>query len=336
MKLSKYLQDKMPELCLIFFANFVVCMLLIAFKLPPLTIIVVLSVEFIFYSFAITIDFLRKKSFYGKLLKNLALLDKKFLILETLPSPTTNEAELLYEILYEIDSSMAEQVSEFSKETNDFKEYIEMWLHEVKIPIASLTLMTHNHKTKMSPSYLKELRRLDNYVEQVLYYVRSNHTEQDFIIKKVHIEKIINEVALKNKDDLLENEITFQVDCHGVSIHTDAKWLEFIINQIVNNSIKYKKSRDSYIKIYTTTERDKTLLHILDNGIGIPEQDLKNVFNKTFTGENGRIKTKSTGMGLYIAKKLCDKLGVKISIESDRGEYTEVTLAFGKDDFYEM
>ena len=135
---------------------------------------------------------------------------------------------------------------------------------------------------------------------------------------------------------MLENNIEFEVDLKAFSVNSDKKWLEFIINQVINNSIKYKKENESIIKIESSENKDKVTLEIYDNGIGIPEKDLKRVFDKSFTGTNGRDKVKSTGMGLYIVKKLCDKLGHNISIESKENEYTKVILEFGKNDVYKF
>ena len=195
--------------------------------------------------------------------------------------------------------------------------------------------MFHNDN-KIDKKYLEQIRRLDNYIDQVLYYVRSNYTEQDFVFKEMSLEKLISNVALKNKDDLLENKIDLYVDVKDITVSTDPKWLEFILNQIINNSIKYKntKIKNSYIKIDVHEAKDTIKLSITDNGIGILEKDLSKVFNKSFTGENGRLRTKSTGMGLYIAKKLCTKLGHKIEITSEVNKMTTVTITFGKNNFY--
>ena len=237
--------------------------------------------------------------------------------------------------MYDINKSMIENVSNYINSTKDFKDYIEMWIHEVKIPISSLILMTHNHKNQVPKEYTEEIRRLDNYIDQILYYVRSNYTSEDFIFKKVKLEKVISSVALKNKDDLLENKIDLIVDTKNTEVYTDTKWLEFILNQIINNSIKYKKDiQNSYIQIKATEDSDQITLCIKDNGIGIPKSDIPNVFKKSFTGTNGRDKIKSTGMGLYIAKKLCTKLGHKIEIESEEKEYTIVKITFGKNKLY--
>ena len=199
-----------------------------------------------------------------------------------------------------------------------------------------MILKCHNNKEKYDKSFLSLIRRLDNQIDEVLYYVRSENTEKDFAIAEVSLKEVIRNVGLKNKDDLLESNIDFITDLKDLKISTDKKWLEFIINQIINNSIKYKKDKDSYIKISAFEQSEKKVLEIYDNGIGIPSKDLKRVFEKSFTGSNGREKVKSTGMGLYIVKKLCDKLGHNIKIESKEKEYTKVIIEFGKYEHYKI
>ena len=192
-------------------------------------------------------------------------------------------------------------------------------------------------KSKIDKRYVEQIRRIDNYVDQILYFVRSENAEKDYLIKEANLKKIINNVALRNKDDLLEKNINFMVDVGNIRVLTDSKWLEFIINQIVSNCIKYTKNNgEKIIKLYIEEDSKQINLHIYDNGIGIPSKDIKRVFEKTFTGENGRTMSKSTGMGLYIVKKLCDKLGHKITIDSIEGEYTDVIISFTKNDFYKI
>lgn len=337
MKLSKYIIDKSLSIILIGISYFIILMLLNSFKIHKSLTVAITIVFVLMLLLLFIINFVRKNKFYNELITNVNLLDKKYLVLETITNPSFYEGELLYQALYDINKSMAECVRERESSIEDFKEYVEMWIHEVKIPISSLTLLCHNHKEILDKSYLEQVRKLDNYIDQILYYVRSNYAEEDFIIKETLLEKVVSNVALKNKDDLLESKIDFIVDLKDLSVYTDSKWLEFILNQIINNSIKYRrKTDDSFIKIYALDYSDKTVLNIRDNGIGIPQKDLSQVFKKSFTGENGRTNTKSTGMGLYIADKLCKKLGHNIEIESEEEIGTEVKIIFGKNNFYRM
>lgn len=337
MKLSKYIIDKSLSIILIGISYFIILMLLNSFKIHKSLTVAITIVFVLMLLLLFIINFVRKNKFYNELITNVNLLDKKYLVLETITNPSFYEGELLYQALYDINKSMAECVRERESSIEDFKEYVEMWIHEVKIPISSLTLLCHNHKEILDKSYLEQVRKLDNYIDQILYYVRSNYAEEDFIIKETLLEKVVSNVALKNKDDLLESKIDFIVELKDLSVYTDSKWLEFILNQIINNSIKYRrKIDDSFIKIYALDYSDKTVLNICDNGIGIPQKDLSQVFKKSFTGENGRTNTKSTGMGLYIADKLCKKLGHNIEIESEEEIGTEVKIIFGKNNFYRM
>ena len=335
MKFKKYLLDKIIPITISIVGFIITILMLNAFKIQNDLKIAITIIFSMVLLFNILYDYLRKYNFYTKLLKTLDSLDKKYLILEMINKPNFYEGELFYQSLYEINKSMIENVKEYSLNVANFKEYVEMWIHEVKIPISSLILMTHNHKNQVPKEYNEEIKRLDNYIDQILYYVRSNYTSEDFIFKKVKLEKIISSVALKNKDDLLENKIDLIVDIKNNEVYNDNKLIEFILNQIINNSIKYKKDiPNSYIQINATEDSSQITLFIKDNGIGIPKSDIPNVFKKSFTGTNGRDKIKSTGMGLYIAKKLCTKLGHKIEIESEEKEYTIVKITFGKNKLY--
>lgn len=336
MSFKNFLKDKLYTIIIFIFAICLITLLLLGFKLTTDLIIYLLSIITISFILSILIEYIRKYSFYNNLLNNIDCLDKAYLVLETLTKPNFYEGELLYNALYEINKSMAENVKILSIQNQDFKEYIELWIHEVKIPISSLVLIAHNHPDKFDKKTLEQIRRIEDYVEQVLYYVRSENASVDYLINKVSLNKVIGSVALKNKNDLLENKIDLIVSNTNSSVYTDSKWLEFILNQIINNSIKYHDKKDSYIKIYTEEKEDTLNLIIKDNGIGIKSSDLPRIFDKTFTGANGHTRTKSTGMGLFIAKNLCLKLGHKISIESKVNEYTIVTITFSKNKFYEV
>ncbi|MCX4253844.1 MAG: sensor histidine kinase [Bacilli bacterium] len=334
MKFTYYIKDKILNIIMYFIMILLIMMMLIAFKTPISLIIWILITIFVFGIAIILTDFYRKKAFYNSLLSNVSLLDKAYLVLETIKKPDFYEGEILYQALYEINKSMCENIKDYEMQLNAFKEYIEMWIHEVKIPLSSLVLISHNHKEK---SILEQIKRIEAYVEQVLYYVRGENAEKDYLINEVSLKKVINNVAIKNKDEILANKIDFLVNNINTKVYTDSKWLEFIINQIISNSIKYQnKKTKSIIKISTYEKDAKIILEIYDNGIGISASDLPQVFDKTFTGLNGRSNAKSTGMGLFIAKKLCEKLGHKIEIESKKNQFTKVIITFSKNKFYEV
>ena len=337
MKLSRYLKDKLYFIILFITFLSLIILLLVGFKVSLELIIVIISLLVIFAILVLIIEYLKKRNFYNEFINIVDKLDKKYLVIEMLNSPNFQEGEILYNELYEINKSMLENIKNYEISMNDFKDYIEMWIHEVKIPLSSLILMIHNNKNNISSKMVDQVNRLDNYVDQVLFYVRAENAEKDYLIKKTELNKVINKIALKNKDYILENNICFSVLNCEKKVLTDSKWLEFIIDQIINNSIKYKRDiASSFIKIYTEENNEEIRLIIYDNGIGIDAKDLPRVFDKTYTGTNGRLKSKSTGMGLYIAKNLCEKLGHKIAIESKVNEYTKVIITFNKESIYDV
>ena len=337
MNKKEYLKDKRLYLIIGITIYLVILLILLAFKV---NIEATLAITFTYFVGLITIlivDYIRKKTFYNNFKCKLDSLDQKYLIVEMLQDAHFLEGRILTDALYEIDKSMIEKINEYKMQVKDFKEYVELWIHEVKLPVASLTLMVHNQKGDQSKKLLSQLTRLDNYLEQILYYVRSENAEKDYLITKVNLSKVISNVALKNKDILLAKGIDFVVSDVDIEVLTDSKWLEFIINQIVDNSIKYSKEKNAYIKIVAKEESEVIGLIIYDNGKGISKSDLPRVFDKTFTGTNGRSKSaKSTGMGLYLCRELCNKLGHKIQIISEEGKYTKVTILFDKNTFLQM
>lgn len=336
MNIGTYIKEKKENIILFIILVIILLFLLDLFGVNKYLTIMILSLLSIYFIVDFFSFYLKRKKYYDNFLNNLNLLDKKYLILETLEEPEFLDGKVFYDALYKIDKSMMENINNYRNETEDFKEYVEMWIHEIKIPIAGLMLMYHNNKT-VNKNFLDQLNSLDNLTDQILYYVRSNYAEKDFLIKEASMDKIINEVLLKNKDSILENHIDVTVDVKNVKVLTDSKWLVFILNQIINNSIKYcDNNRKSYIMFYIEDNEKETTLHIKDNGIGVNASDLKHVFDKSFTGENGRKMRNSTGFGLYISKKLIEKLGHKISATSEENKYFEIAITFGKNDLYKI
>lgn len=291
---------------------------------------VIITLAFFWFSFliiALNIEFWRKRKFYHELLAQVDHFDQAYLVLETLAEPRFYDGEVLYNVLYQINKSMAENINRYHTRSQEFQEYVEMWIHEVKTPLATLSLISRDKKIN------EQIRRLDDYVEQILYFVRAENAEQDYLIKSVNLADVVNNVASRNREILQAKGIDFTVQDLSQKIHTDAKWLEFILNQIINNSVKYQSSR---IQIAVRTTKNNTVLTITDNGLGIATKDLPRVFDKSFTGDNGRIGKQSTGMGLYIAKTLCDKLGHKIMINSEKGKFTTVAIEFAAPEYYNV
>lgn len=351
MNIKAYAKDNIVNIILFIVFEIFVYMLLYIFKFGVAMAVMICIIALVFFLAGFIWNYIRKRDFYRQMTDNTEIMDKKYLVLETVKEPDFLEGRLVYSWLYDIDKSMIEHINEYEHSQQDFKDFIEMWVHEIKLPIASLTLMCHNDREHIDKKFLTQVERLDDYADKVLYYVRSENAEKDYSFGRVPLRTVINKVALKNKNLILENNISLNVHDVENVVNTDAKWLEFILNQIISNSIKYRKKEAAFIEIWSVNAGSEpvqstavsdniqhncknTTLIIKDNGIGIRASDISNVFEKSFTGANGRLGAKSTGMGLYIAKNLCDKLGHVITIESVENEYTQVSITFAKDDFY--
>lgn len=308
---------------------------LTAFKVPP-ELKAALGVIFIVMALLLEIwEFMRKRRFYRELFSKLDEVNEKYLISEMLTEPDFYEGGMVCDALHQAGRSMCELVEENRMTMSDFREFIEMWVHEIKVPLSSLLLMVRSENCGPDLKMLEQLHRIDCYTDKVLYYARSENAEKDYLINKVSLKRTVSDSVLKFKEELLLKDAAVQTGDLDAEVMTDGKWLGFIIDQFLSNSLKYfSPERTPVIEIFAEQFPDRTLLHFRDNGIGIPESDLPYVFEKSFTGENGRTGAKSTGMGLYIVKNLCCRLEHKISVFSQRGSYTEFVMTFSSNDHY--
>lgn len=331
MKFTDYIKDNIAGILITIITYLMILFFMYSFRFSNDMVLILSIIFFTGFLSRILWDYFRKKKFYDSLSDSINQLDKKYLISEIIENPDFLEGKIIHDALYECGKSMSENIDIYRRNTEELQEYIELWVHEIKLPVSSLLLMSHNNEN--SEKYGKELRRIDSYIENVLYYSRIESTGKDYIIKPVQIGKVFRNAALKNRSELLGMNISINTDRLDKTVTTDEKWLEFIFGQLISNSMKYMSNlRDSEIKVYTEEKTDCVILHFYDNGIGISASDLPYIFDKSYTGENGRTHSRSTGVGLYIVKSLCTKLGHKITAESLRGEFTDIIITFGKND----
>lgn len=218
------------------------------------------------------------------------------------------------------------------------KEFIDTWIHEIKVPIAALQLLNESIADSIAANKNEkintEIHKMDHLVEQVLYYSRLENFSNDYLIAKYSIKDIVKDVAIENMNYILNKDITFNITGTDATILTDEKWLKFILNQLLSNAIKYTPEHGK-VEFSITTSHSKVILSLRDNGIGIPAADLVRVFEQGFTGENGRKQnTKSTGLGLYLASKMAKKLAHELTIDSVENEGTTVSLTFSHLSYY--
>lgn len=337
MNFKLFFKEKVITILLLLFGIITIEIFLMAYNVGMFIKIYIPLIIMGLYMISIIIEYFKRKKFYDNLLNMLEKLDEKYLITEIIKTPNFLEGQIFKNSLEQIDKSMLENVNKYKYMTEDYKEYIELWIHEIKIPIATSKMVIENNKNAITKSIDEELDKVENYIEQALFYARSNTVEKDYYIRKVVLKEIVNESIKKNKSSLIQEKISIDIHDLDIEVNTDNKWIVFILNQIIQNSIKYRKKENSVIEIYANQGKENVILYIKDNGIGIKQGEITRVFEKGFTGTNGRLSNKkSTGIGLYLCKKLCNKLGIGIELNSVQNEGTEVKLVFPKDSYIEL
>lgn len=335
MRFRDYIKEKMVLIIGTILALVSVEILLLAYNISILIRVYCAFIIVFVMALAILIEYKKKKDYYNELIKNMEELKEKYLISEIIKTPNFIEGKILKDILQDTGKSMLENVNYYKNIQEDYKEYIELWIHEVKIPIAASKMIIENNKNEVTKSIDEELDKVENYTEQALFYARSNAVEKDYIINKTNLKEIVNGAILKNKTTLLNEKVSIELsNLKEEEVYTDSKWAVFIVNQIIQNAIKYSKKENKKVEISSQEKNDKVILYIKDNGIGIKKGEITRVFERGFTGENGRIiGQKSTGIGLYLCKKLCDRLGLGIELNSEKDKGTEVRIIFPKSSY---
>lgn len=273
--------------------------------------------------------FIQRRRFFREARRILEKVDQRYLLGELLPDSYRLEDRLYREMIHRSNKSCIERIRQIEQEQKDYKEYIESWVHEIKAPITGIALLCNNRRGTAAADYLTvslENRKIENYVDMVLYYARSEEVYKDYLIRETCLEDVVYEVIDKNHLLLIQNQVQADVSCKD-TVYTDRKWIAFILNQMLLNSVKYRKE-NPMLRICTRRETDSVSLIFEDNGTGIRQEELSRIFDKGFTGSNGRDNQRSTGMGLYLCQKLCSRLGIGLSAESEYGTGTKLCLKF--------
>lgn len=241
--------------------------------------------------------------------------------------PLSMEAEAYREAMDEARVAHIHALNEVQAKQKEYYDFIVSWFHEIKTPISVLRLM---QQTEVDLRGIEEeVSRIEHYVDQALYYAKLDTFNQDYEIMNCDLEQLAKEAVKAHAKTFISRKVRIRLDLPSVMVQSDPKWLSFIVSQLLSNGLKYTDIGGE-ISIYSHVTQDEKQLIVRDNGIGIAAKDLPRVFNRGFTGENGRTYAKSTGMGLYLAQELSRKLGHYITCESVVSEYTAFTIHFPK------
>lgn len=327
----QYLKNQLPVLLINLLGMLALALFLIASGNNIQTVLFILVVWLIVLASCLLFFYFSRKKYLNKLLDMTEELEERYLLPEIMQEPEKADEQVFYQIMKMSEKSMLERIGEVQRERKEYKEYIEQWIHEVKTPITAIKLICENNRCSFTRDLMVELENINRFTEQALYYARSEHTENDYSVREIRLSNVVHGAIADNKYLLRQNNVTVTVDNVEYSIYSDDKWLRFILDQLISNAVKYRIDQP-VLHFSAVKENDRVILSVGDNGIGIPQSDLPRIFEKGFTGQNGRTIHSSTGIGLYPCKRLCDKLGIGISASSE-GKGTTISLSFRINDF---
>ena len=245
---------------------------------------------------------------------------------EQLPPPENLIEEDYRQLIRALGEEKQRQTSSMDQRMSDMQDYFTLWAHQIKTPIAAMRLILQTKPENSATEIEGELFRVEQYVEMVLNYLRLDSDSTDFVFKTCALDGIIRQCVRKYAKQFIRKKISLEYQGTALQVLTDEKWLCFVIEQILSNALKYTAAGS--IRIFTQGET----LVIADTGMGIAPEDLPRVFEKGYTGYNGRTDKKATGIGLYLCKKILQKLGHGISISSGVGKGTRVSIDLSREE----
>ena len=321
--LKSYLKKniKVYILFVVFIAIFFIMFYL--YNLPLEALIYTGSFCFLASFIASFSDFVNYRESY----KKLKFLEKNILNdLEDLPKSLDIRIDYYHKIIEKLYEELEKLTQENRQKNTDMVDYYSMWVHQIKTPIAAMNFLLDNEEVDQK-ILQQELFKIERYVEMVLTYIRLDSISSDYVITKINLDEVVKDSVKKYATIFINKKIKLNYVSHETMVISDKKWLSFAFEQILGNSVKYTSTGGEI-----TIETCENKLIIEDNGMGIKEEDLPRIFEKGFTGFNGRYEKKSSGLGLYLCKKTLDKLGHHIEISSKVGEGTRIEITFPKED----
>ena len=327
MKFSDYITDRIVSVVCFVISEGLVFGLLWLVEVPMVFIIFTEIIFLLFFLFSLIWDYHRRSGYYKRLLQLLDQLDEKTLLMEIAERPGFLDAKIVSYILKQNNKYQNDKIAEMQKQSRDYRDFLDTWVHEIKTPITSARLIIENEKNPTTLKIEDELRKIDNFVELVLYYARSSDVEKDFKVENTTLKALVSTALKTYSKPIIQAGGRIHMEGMDIPVCADSKSCSFIIGQVISNAIKYRQE-EFCLEFRSQVQKNRIALLIHDNGIGISKADLSRVFDKGFTGENGRRFPKSTGIGLYLCKKLCDRMNIAISISSEKGQGTTVALYF--------
>ena len=272
-------------------------------------------------------DFLSQRARLWELESILDSLDRKYLFTECAPPPKNLYERRLFDLTRQAGRDMTGAVSDAEASQREYRDYVEQWVHEIKAPITAARLTCRDLDGETRRKLTAELAQIEAHVERALFYARAENPEQDCLFRQADLGKIAAQAIENHRSLLIQNGVRVETEGLDCKIYTDEKWAVFILGQLFQNAARYR-GPEPVITLSAKPLGRQTQLIVHDNGIGIPAHELPRVFDRGFTGSNGRACGGSTGMGLYLCRKLASFLDLELRIVSQEGAGTTVILTF--------
>lgn len=327
MTIFSFLYDRLTGLVLqtVFAAAAAAFLLVTGTQVGIVTILLILWL-LIFLSVQTT-DYLRAHNRLEELEAIMEGLDRKYLFAECCPKASCAYERSLQELYRRAGKSMIEAVSDAQAAQREYRDYVESWVHEIKTPITAAELICRSAEPSLRQRLSPELAQIEAHVERALYYARAESPEKDFLIRKSALAEITAQAIAHHKTLLIQNKILVETENLEYTVYTDGKWVSFILGQLLQNAARYR-GENPIVTLSARQIGQQVQLTVQDNGIGIPAHELPRIFDRGFTGSNGRSRGGSTGMGLYLCRRLAGCLEIDLRIASEEGAGTTAILTF--------
>ena len=282
---------------------------------------------------AFVIEYLRGRNFYRALASAAEEPETAKYLSNGIDRPRSPERAIVWDALATQESAFSKEISDQEQEMQAYRDYVELWIHEVKTPIAAARLILASEHGEQAERISSEVDRIERQVESALYYARSTSLSHDYSIKEVSLADAVRSVCKKHARHLIGRGTAPDIEIPDeVRVLADRQWIEFVIAQIVINAANYKASKIRFtVEEKTGEDGSATILQIADNGCGIPAADMPHIFDRGFTGSNGKSSGSSTGMGLYLVSMMCQKMGLGLMAASEVGSGTRILISFPHD-----
>lgn len=326
--LAKYLRDRWPIIAVWVACSLVVFGMSLILGVTSWGAVLLCLVLALTCCVTLAWDFARKRSYYHDLQQCVQQLEKVRHLSAFLFEPRFLEGRLSWEACDALAYLSGGELAQAQQASKAFEDYIETWIHETKTPIAASRLVLARMRGPEATALRQELESIERYVEQVLYYTRSQSPTFDYAIRELSLSEVVKEACKRNQNLLIASGATLALEVSKEHrVFCDESWLVFMLGQLLSNAAKYGATS---IRVSSLEQGEGpdccVLLEVADDGVGIPEQDMPRIFEQGFVGTNGRAEGSATGMGLYLCAKLCAATGIGIDAYSEEGTGTRMVL----------